>query len=137
MVILEWVVEELKLFNNDLKKLMGISYEKGKKNCYWLCKEIYKKRGIELPEYDEPDEMSLISQLISDNVSLGEEIKEPEPFCFVLFSMRYPYVTHMGVVLEDCKSFVHLMRKRNVAIEKLDKDFWKKRIKGYYRWIGK
>lgn len=121
------------LYNDLLKE----TYNKGKKNCYWLPREIYKRLGINLPEYDEPDEASTISKMINEGKDFAEELKEPEPFCFVLFSLRHPYINHIGVVLEDCKSFIHMLKGRNVAIEKLDHEFWKKHFKGYYKWIGK
>jgi len=116
------------------KDLMSKTYEKGERNCYWIPKEIYKRLGIELPEYDEPDERSTIAKMINDGKELAEELEKPEAFCLVLFSIKHPYVTHIGVVLEDCKTFIHMMKGRNVSIERLDNEFWSKRIRGYYKW---
>lgn len=106
-------------------------------DCYGLVKEIYRRRGIELPEYDydSPDNFSLVHQLIHGEKDLFETLGKPEPFCLVLFAILPPYVSHIGVVLEDCNSFIHASEKVCVAVEKLDHLIWERRIRGFLKWI--
>ena len=105
-------------------------------DCYGLAKEIYKRRGIELPEYDydSPDNFSLIHHLIHGGRDLFETIERPEAFCLVLFTIRPPYVSHIGVVLEDCNSFIHVVEKVCAAVEKLEHPIWERRVRGFLRW---
>ena len=105
-------------------------------DCYGLVKEIYARLGIALPEYgyDSPDNFSLIHQLIHGGKDLFEPLEKPEPFCVVLFTIRPPYISHIGVVLENCNSFIHIMEKVCVAVEKLDHPIWSRRIRGFLKW---
>jgi len=121
-----------------LDDLIGVPYEKHGRtvkglDCYGLVQVIYDRLGQELPNFpDDYMELIDIHTTINKNKSKFIELEKPEPFCIVTFSIIPPYVTHLGVVLEDCKRFIHIMEKRNVTIEKLDK--WQKRIRGFYKW---
>lgn len=106
-------------------------------NCLSLCVEVCKRAGIELPcgdwIYDETKRAVALEQ---GKLDFFERIEEPEPYCLVVFSDHPPWITHIGVVLADSKRFIHILRKRSVAIEKLNKEFWKKKREGFYRYIG-
>jgi len=121
-----------------LDDLIGVPYEKHGRtvkglDCYGLVQVIYDRLGQELPNFpDDYMELIDIHTTINKNKSKFIELEKPEPFCIVTFSIIPPYVTHLGVVLEDCKRFIHIMEKRNVTIEKLDK--WQKRLRGFYKW---
>jgi cell wall-associated NlpC family hydrolase len=121
-----------------LDDLIGVPYEKHGRtvkglDCYGLVQVIYDRLGQELPNFpDDYMELVDIHTTINKNKSKFIELEKPEPFCIVTFSIIPPYVTHLGVVLEDCKRFIHIMEKRNVTIEKLDK--WQKRLRGFYKW---
>lgn len=121
-----------------IKDLLGIPYEKNGRtikglDCYGLVSIIYERLGKELPKFPEDyTELVKIHTTINENKNKFIEIEKPEPFCLVTFSLIPPYVTHIGVVLENCKQFIHIMEKRNVTIENLDK--WQKRIRGFYKW---
>lgn len=103
-------------------------------DCYGLVMEMYRRRGIQLPEYQSTDEYSLIHRMINDAKPLFIEIAKPEPYCLATFMIRPPYTTHIGVVLEDGRRFIHIMQGRMVAVEWLDHAGWMKRNAGYYRW---
>lgn len=123
----------------DYSKLIGIPYLKGGRDekgldCYGLCMYVYKIMGIELPEYDSPDENSLIHQLIFQGKELFEKIDKPSPFCLAPFVIRPPFVTHIGIVLENKDDFLHILRKKRSIIERLSNQFWSRRIEGFYRW---
>jgi len=126
----------------DYRKYLGVPFKYGGNSieegfdCYNLCRAIYKEIGIDLPAYTYPDnpEASLIHQLINEGKPLFKQIEKPTPYCLVVFSLRPPYVTHIGVVLEDCIHFIHILEKRSVAKERLDNVFWSKRIRGFYEY---
>jgi len=121
-----------------IQDLIGIPYEKHGRttkglDCYGLVHLVYGRLGKELPNFPEDyTELLNIHNAIEENKSKFIELEKPEPYCIVTFSIYPPYVTHIGVVLDDCKRFIHIMEKRNVTIEKLDK--WQKRIRGFYKW---
>ena len=125
------------LSDDKIRELLKVEYECGKYNCYWLVKEVSKEVGIELPNYDGPEDNTLLRQVIDGSYIQFEELEKPEPYCVVLFRFRLPIVTHIGIVMEDCQRFMHLLQRRNVAIERLDHPLWSKKIKGYYRWNKK
>ena len=122
-----------------IQDLIGIPYEKHGRttnglDCHGLVHLVYGRLGKELPNFPEDyTELLNIHNAIEENKSKFIELEKPEPYCIVTFSIYPPYVTHIGVVLDDCKRFIHIMEKRNVTIEKLDK--WQKRIRGFYKWM--
>jgi len=121
----------------DYCKYLGISFKKGGRDttgldCYGLAIQVCKDFGIDLPDYDTPDEQSLIYQLVNSEKELFEELDKPEAGCLVLFSLK-PFHFHIGVVVDNNR-FIHILEKRNVAIEKLDNWFWKNKIVGFYKW---
>ena len=105
-------------------------------DCYGLCLEVAKRAGIKLMPEESVEDLSLRSKIIDDRKALYEKLDKPEPFCLVTFKIRPPFVTHIGVVLADCKHFIHIMRKRSVAIERLDLPAWKRRLDGFYRFAN-
>lgn len=104
-----------------------------KYDCYHLCREVYRRIGIELPEYSSPSEASLIHQMIIQGKDLFIEIESPEPYCLIALMIKPPYISHIGVVLNP-PYFLHIMQKRLSVIERLDSTNWQRRIKGYYKW---
>lgn len=128
-VIRDLSEEELELFND----LIGKPFEEVGK-CIGLVREVYRRRGIEIPDfnYTSIEDEHLVIENEKDN--LTEKIDVPEPYCIVTFRTVGPYVTHMGVVLEDCKTFIHAARNKNVCIQKLNHPFWGQRIKEFRRW---
>jgi probable lipoprotein NlpC len=106
-------------------------------DCYNLCKEVSKEVGINLPFMDSPDQPSLIDNLISNAKPLFTRVEQVEPYCLVTFTVKPPYISHIGIVLEDCNKFLHILNnKRGVAVEKLDNISWQKRIEGFYKYVG-
>jgi len=115
--------------------LIGQPFDlQGKKgyNCYSLCKEVCKRGGVLLPDKQPIDNLSDRSTAINSGKSDYIKLEKPKPFCIVTFKIHPKYVTHMGVVLEDCRHFIHIMKKSHVVIERLDLPKWQKRIDGYY-----
>lgn len=106
-----------------------------KYDCYHLYRELSKRVGVELPLYISPTEPNLIEELIKeDSEKLFDKLDKPEPYCMVLFTIKYPYVSHMGFVLEDCQRFIHIFPKSRVTVERLKDISWNHRIRGYLKW---
>jgi len=103
-------------------------------DCYGLCIEIYKRLGRELPEFISARNPKGIDITVNENMGLFERLKKPEPFCLVTLSVYKPYVSHIGVVLEDCTRFINIIQKRHVCIEYLNSERWKNRIDGYWKY---
>jgi len=123
----------------DYSDLIGIPYkfngrDKTGFDCYGLVLEMFNRNDVKLPDYFYADDSDdTITKLIVDNVEFAEELKEPEPYCAVLFR-QHRFGTHMGVVLADKQRFIHCSVGKNVAVEKLKSFLWKDKIMGYYRW---
>lgn len=110
-------------------------------DCYTLSVEVCKRAGIFLPEKQ--------TKLLSDSEHVEERSKaiisgsnqdyirldKPEKFCIVTFNLRADFVNHMGVMLDDWR-FIHIMRKRSVAVEKIDHPYWITKIEGFYRYAN-
>jgi len=105
-------------------------------NCYGLCKEICKRAGIFLPEEQPIEDLSLRNDVIERGKHNYIKLNKPEPGCLVTFSLRPPFVTHIGVMLNEIR-FIHVMKKRQVCIERIDRPFWQKRLDGFYKYTKK
>ncbi len=126
----------------NVDDLIGKPYdlqgENGGMNCWQLCQEVAKRAGNFLPDINAPeqDEADDIGRVMAWERGRFIEISAPEPFCIVAFKIFSPFITHVGIVLESGREFLHTLRKRNVARERLDHPYWKRRITGFYRWTG-
>lgn len=127
--------------------LIGRPYDlkgqNGGVNCWGLCQEVGRRAGIFLPDINAPE----IEETSPPTGAVGREIgalmekeksrfvllEKPEPYCLVAFHIRKPYVSHVGIVLENGREFIHALQKRNVARERLDHPYWKTRIAGFYK----
>jgi cell wall-associated NlpC family hydrolase len=131
----------------DYSDLLGIPWGKGGRgpgeyDCYGLAREALRRVGVEIPErmllWSEDKETGLRER--NDAINIGKEDYEaldlPEPYCIVTFILHPPYVTHIGVILPNRYQFIHIMRKRRVAVERLDNPYWQRRIEGYYRYVA-
>lgn len=120
----------------------GTSVEQGF-DCWQLCREIYRRLGRELPEFqyvvediakDGKFSYENVNQKIESAKPMFEKLDKPEPYCLVSFFIRPRYTSHVGVVLEDCIHFIHIMEKSSVTIERLDAPEWERRITGFWRY---
>jgi cell wall-associated NlpC family hydrolase len=122
--------------------LLGIPYKFNGRDlegldCWGLCLETCRRAGLDLPEYEaQGNGASIIDSLIEEKKEFFQKIDRPEPYCLVTFFIKRPFVSHIGMVMEDCLSFIHALQGRNVAVERLDHRFWQGRIEGFYKWQG-
>jgi len=105
-------------------------------NCYSLCREVNKRMGIILPDSQPIEALDERSQAIQTSKHDYVKLDKPEPGCLVTFSLRPPFVTHIGVMLNEIR-FIHVMKKRQVCIERIDRPFWQKRLDGFYKYTKK
>jgi len=122
--------------------LLAVPWRKGGRSpegldCYGLVKTIYFRLGRELPEIEETPEAEAVDAIDrlwqEGHVNIGERRDAPEPYCVVIFAIRPPWVSHMGVVLPEGR-FIHILRGRTVQVDRLNHPYWKGKIAGYYRW---
>lgn len=125
----------------NVDDLIGRPYDlqgrNGGMNCWQLCQEVSRRAGIALPDINAPekDGTEVIGAAMEKEKSRFVELEKPEPFCIVAFCIRRPFVSHVGMVLENGREFIHALQKRNVARERLDHPYWKTRIAGFYRYF--
>lgn len=122
--------------------LLGKEYEFGasgpdKYDCYGLVREIYSRIGVRIPKVIcSSESFSYLGDTIQNYIDNGywENIEYPEPYCVVKIQLVPPFVSHIGMVLSDCVSFIHILPKRRVVVERLDSIQWKSRLRGFSRW---
>jgi cell wall-associated NlpC family hydrolase len=111
-------------------------------DCWSLAREVYRRLGRDLLEYkhlaeqvmaDEKFQYDKVDALIRVGAQNFEPLQKPEAYCIVTFILRPPYVTHIGVVLEDKRSFIHILKQSSVAVERLDSLLWATKIDGFWK----
>lgn len=125
------------MFKVPYEDLLGKQYKHNGRgpdffDCWGLSMEIYRRLGLSLPEFlpEKPDP-SVLDGVINDAKSIFGELASPEPYCLVTFIIRYPYVSHVGVILDNPGYFIHIREKTRVTVERLEN--WKRRVGGYYK----
>lgn len=123
-------------------KLMTIPYKPGGRNskgidCYGLCILACKELGFVLPEFDGNSTVNFrnINGLVMRARNKFIKLEHPEPYCLVAFMIRKPYVSHVGILLEDGYHFLHIYSDAGVQINSVEELKWKDRIDGFYKWI--
>jgi len=104
-------------------------------DCYGLVIETRKRVGRTMPlHYVSTDIPEAIHGSIEEaRLSCGfRELPEPSPFCLVTFRLHPRYTTHIGMVLQDCRRFIHILAKMRVGVERLDSPCWRHRISGFF-----
>jgi cell wall-associated NlpC family hydrolase len=105
-----------------------------------VCRECY---GIEIPvDYDISAHAVLQVARAFIGQSLDAEhwqrLDEPKAPCVVLIANHedHPHlVNHCGVYIGGGR-FLHCLEKTGAITSRLDDLVWKRRVKGFYRWIG-
>lgn len=107
-------------------------------DCIGLCKLIAKDEGIAIGDINY-DKISLddVYNVFSVNIANKNkyEIVEPQKGALIVFRVMGK-VQHVGFMI-DSKKFLHIMKGTNVTMESIDSEVWKKRIVGFYKYVGK
>lgn len=104
-------------------------------DCYGLVIEMMKHRGYYLPNQKTPDGIKMRMKMFK---SISSEFAIPidkiEPFCIVIFDCGRLARLHIGIVLANCKSFIHSVAHiKRVRVDSLSSWPWKNRITGYFK----
>lgn len=103
-------------------------------DCFGLFAELCRRRGLALPP--EPNPPTREGEAAAIQAAIARDrwrrLDAPEPGCAVVFRIVPPYVTHIGMVLDDRMRFVHVRQGTDVTIERLSGPLWASRIAGFY-----
>lgn len=117
----------------------GRDYEHGL-DCYGLVKEVYKRHGVEIPEYDaDYTDMVRINDLIEGNTQgyPWKQITEPKVPCLIAIRFGSPVgvVNHTAVYIGGGK-FIHTRERVGVCIDRISNPAWRRVIIGFYEYVG-
>lgn len=103
-------------------------------DCYGLAMIIRERVNKPIPDIYSPlcNKEEFIHNAILQKKDLFTRLSQPEPFSIVAFKIHPKYVSHIGIVLSDSVSFIHIMKDTRVSIERLDRPEWSKRVEGFY-----
>jgi len=127
----------------DISDLMDKPYaENGRGpefyDCWGLFLEIARRLDRFLPGYDTPKNGNEKNELFETLKDLyGHKIEEPQPWCAVVFRVFEDdgkEKWHIGHVLADGRSFIHITEKTSVCITSLKHKYWQMFIEGFYRY---
>lgn len=109
-------------------------------DCYGLVKEVYKRHGIEIPEYDaDYNDMERINELIEGNTQgyPWRELAEPKVPCLIAIRFGSPVgvVNHTAVYIGGGK-FIHTRERVGVCIDRVSNPAWRRVIVGFYEYVG-
>ena len=122
-------------------KNRGRSIEEGF-DCYGLVKEVFKRYGYNIPEYDADynyDDMCRVNELIEGNVHNypWREISEPKAPCLIAIRFGSPVgvVNHTAVYIGKGR-FIHTRERIGVNIDRISSPAWRRVIVGFYEYVG-
>ena len=132
----------------DYSDLIGVPFKNQGRDkntgldCYGLVMEVYKKIGIQLPEYyADWDNVEKINSIIQQEVgtSLWKKVDGshiPIPCVMAIrFGVPKGVVNHTGVYVGNGK-FIHIRENVGVCVDRISSPAWKKQIEGFYEYIG-
>lgn len=127
----------------SFKDLIGIPHVSGETDCLWLVREVFKRYGVNLPEYNIAREAvqynhykkECVGEEVEKNLWDWELLEEPEVPCLVTMSIDIPGVYHHIGVCIGLNRFIHTTKLRgHVCIERLDNPLYAKR--NFYRFVA-
>lgn len=109
-------------------------------DCYGLVKEVYKRNGVEIPEYDADfNDMERVNELIEGNTQgyPWKELDEPKVPCLIAIRFGSPVgvVNHTAVYIGGGK-FIHTRERIGVCVDKISNPAWHRVIVGFYEYVG-
>lgn len=119
------------------RDLLGSGFEYGGRgptyDCYGLAIEVWNRMGKELPnQYQSTDDPGVIHERIDGGHKKHlKRLDGPRAGALVLFRIVPPYVSHIGVMVDDHR-FIHIMSKRSVTVDRIDNVYFGPKIVGYY-----
>ena len=102
--------------------LLGLPYVRGARgpdtfDCYGLAKEMFRRAGIEVPDFDCPGSLEEIEALISDKRRKWRRVPIGTVGALITFRVE-GYGAHVGYMLGDDR-FIHAWEATGVTTERL------------------
>lgn len=109
-------------------------------DCYGLSKEVFRRYGTEIPEYDaDYRDMDKINALVEEHEqeSIWKKIDEPTVPCLITIRFGSPVgvVNHTAVYIGNGQ-FIHARERVGVCIDRISSMAWKNVIVGFYEYVG-
>ncbi len=101
-------------------------------DCYGLAQEVFRRHGIELPDYRVScEDASRIDATIEQEKPLWTELDIPVVPCLVVLRFNSRVYNHVGVYIGKGR-FIHTAKKTGVRIDRINDAYWRNRIEGFY-----
>ncbi len=109
-------------------------------DCYGLVKEVFRRYGYNVPEYDSDfNDMERINDLITSNTKgyPWKKLDKPKAPCLIAIRFGSPdgIVNHTAVYIGDDR-FIHTREKIGVNIDRVSSPAWRRVIVGFYEYTG-
>lgn len=106
-------------------------------DCYGVAIELYRRAGIDLPDYTSTDDPQQQGLLFADGAERYFMAVHgiPQPLDIALFRLSKGY-WHCGVVVDGYERFIHITEKTSISCEELHDPVWQPRLAGLYRYKG-
>ncbi len=103
-------------------------------DCFGLYAEVCRRRGMAIPTPTTPVGDAERATAIALSIAAGDwvALDAPQPWCAVALRLG-AFVAHIGIVLADGETFLHMDDATGVSRERLDSLRWSRRIAGFYR----
>ncbi len=120
----------------ELNDLLLRQFDEKNFNCWHLCQQVSQRMGQKLIGFNAWVESIAQRDLTIRSFEKDfERLQGPEPGSIVVFARNHKTVVHMGIVMEDCKSFIHIGRRTcTPRIERLDNPTYARVLYGFYRY---
>lgn len=132
--------------DSKLRELFGAKFVDGGRDpkvgldCYGLFVRSMAVFGNNLPD---KSISAYATEIASKEIGVEieekwEELSQPEVGCAVVMAIdpEHPdLVQHLGVYIGDGK-FIHIVEKTGVVLTSITDRFWRRKIRGYYKWKG-
>lgn len=106
-------------------------------DCLGLALEIFRRTGLDVPDYNIPAfHCARIDTVVAQEAATSwQRLPGPIAPCLVVIKNHPQYINHVGVCVGS-GMFIHVMQKVNVCLDRLDSPVWRKKIRGFYRYVG-
>ena len=124
----------------ELNDLIGVPFKNGGRDksgydCYGLAIEVYRRYGIELPDYTiSAIDAARIDQEVATQKPFWVEVDRDHLIVPTMVVMRFnfgPLVNHTGVYIGN-GLMIHTIQKRQVHVVSINDGYWSRRIAGFY-----
>jgi hypothetical protein len=109
--------------------LLGRPFAAKTWSCWDLCREVYARGGIVLPEYPYRSDPRSRAELALAAIALFRRLDGPFPWAIAAITNR-DGIIHTGIVLPDCQHLVHVREATGTIITPLTR--LRHLISGYY-----